>query len=140
MVLLNVNLQTFLLEPTVVPSVLLDLCTVTILHRFSSPSWWEHLIQHVSADFTGTDAFDKVVKLQVRLPFDRLHECLSHSIYHQTGQAIVLAPSALTISEGSTALAASSTRTLLSRLGRQYIIMKTRQRVTADGGASLLVL
>lgn len=53
-------------EPTVVPPVLLDLCTVTILHRFSSPSWWEHLIKHVSADFTGSDAFDKVVRLQVK--------------------------------------------------------------------------
>jgi hypothetical protein len=52
-------------EPTVVPPVLLDLCTVTILHRFSSPAWWEHLAHHVAADFSGIDAFDKVVKLQV---------------------------------------------------------------------------
>lgn len=59
------------------PPVLLDLCGLTILHRFSSPSWWEHLIKHVSADFTGTDAFDQVVKLQVRIPSDQLHKCLS---------------------------------------------------------------
>jgi hypothetical protein len=67
---INVKCQfiAFLLEPTVVPPVLLDLCGLTILHRFSSPSWWEHLIRHVSADFTGTDAFDQVVKLQVRPP------------------------------------------------------------------------
>lgn len=55
------------LEPTVVPPVLLDLCTVAILHRFSSPSWWEHLSRHVSADVSADDAFDKVVSLQVRL-------------------------------------------------------------------------
>lgn len=54
------------LEPTVVPPVLLDLCTVAILHRFSSPSWWEHLAKHVSADISAEDAFDRVVKLQVR--------------------------------------------------------------------------
>lgn len=108
-------------EPTVVPPVLLDLCGLTILHRFSSPSWWEHLIKHVSADFTGTDAFDQVVKLQ-------------------TGQAIILAPSALTTSEESTTSVLSSTGMILSRLGRRYMIMKTRQRVTSDGGASLLVL
>ncbi len=54
-------------EPTVVPPVLLDLCTVTILHRFSSPSWWTHLEKHVSADFAESDAFDKVVKLQVSI-------------------------------------------------------------------------
>lgn len=71
-------------EPTVVPPVLLDLCTVAILHRFSSPSvespiwlptftifslhrsWWEHLSRHVSADVSADDAFDKVVRLQVR--------------------------------------------------------------------------
>jgi len=109
-------------EPTVVPPVLLDLCTVTFLHRFSSPSWWDHLMKHVSADFAGGDAFDKVVKLQ-------------------TGQAIVLAPSALGTSNEITAdPVADSTRKVLSRFGRHYIIMKTRQRVTADAGASLLVL
>lgn len=49
------------------PPVLLDLCTVAILHRFSSPAWWEHLAHHVSAEFSGSDAFDKVVKLQVSI-------------------------------------------------------------------------
>ena len=29
---------------------------------------------------------------------------------------------------------------MLSHFGRRYIVMKTRQRVTADGGASILVL
>jgi hypothetical protein len=53
-------------EPTVVPPVLLDLCTVSILHRFSSPSWWDHLAKHVSADISADDAFDRVVKLEVR--------------------------------------------------------------------------
>lgn len=62
--MLNVLIQ--ISEPTVVPPVLLDLCTVTILHRFSSPSWWEHLIRHVSADFHDTKAFDQVVQLQVK--------------------------------------------------------------------------
>jgi hypothetical protein len=49
----------------VVPPVLLDLCTVAILHRFSSPTWWQHLIQHVPTDFSQSDAFDKIVRLQV---------------------------------------------------------------------------
>jgi hypothetical protein len=126
----------FPLEPTVVPPVLLDLCGLTILHRFSSPSWWEHLIRHVSADFTGTDAFDQVVKLQVR-PHFILTLRVCRLLCHQTGQAIVLAPSALTTSVASVA---GSSEMILSRLGRRYIIMKTRQRVTSDGGASLLVL
>jgi hypothetical protein len=50
-----------------VPPVLLDLCTVAILHRFSSPSWWEHVAHHVSADVSEEEAFDKVVRLQARI-------------------------------------------------------------------------
>ena len=128
-------------EPTVVPPVLLDLCTVIILHRFSSPSWWEHLVKHVSADFTGGDAFDKVVRLQVTIfltPYLRWSITQSHC--EQTGQAIVLAPAALDTLEETLDVTTGRTHRILSRFGRQYIIMKTRQRVTADGGVSLLVL
>ncbi|KAF7981663.1 hypothetical protein HWV62_32784 [Athelia sp. TMB] len=99
-----------LTQPTVVPLVLLDLCTVAILHRFQSPSWWKHLAEHVSADVSAEDAFEKVVGLQ-------------------TGEAIILAPSGLDAKDG-----------LLRQLGRRYCCVKMRKRVTADGGASILVL
>ncbi|KAJ3517977.1 hypothetical protein NLJ89_g170 [Agrocybe chaxingu] len=100
--------------------------------RFSSPTWWQHLIQHVPTDFSNSDAFDKVVKLQ-------------------TGQAIVLAPSAIGLFSGSESHKAESKERVelksdlsqpktLARFGRRYLIMKTRKRVTADGGASVLVL
>lgn len=111
-------------EPTVVPPVLLDLCTVAILHRFSSPSWWEHLAKHVSADISAEDAFDRVVKLQ-------------------TGEAIVLAPSGLgvfpdTPDTARTGYAAPVPK--LGQFGRRYVLMKTRRRITKDGGASILVV
>ncbi|KAG6880447.1 hypothetical protein C0992_000049 [Termitomyces sp. T32_za158] len=64
----------------------------------------------------ASDAFDKVVKLH-------------------TGQAVVLAPSALATFASST-----STGKVLDRLGRRYLIMKTRKRVTQDGGESILVI
>ena len=48
-----------------IPPVLLDLCSVAVIHRFASPSWWEHVVKHVSADFTLADGFDKVAMLQV---------------------------------------------------------------------------
>lgn len=54
-------------EPTAIPPVLLDLCMISIMHRFSSPAWWEHLVKHVSADFSGHEAFDKIVTLGVSL-------------------------------------------------------------------------
>jgi hypothetical protein len=53
----------------------------------------------------------------------KVHTC------HQTGQAIVLAPAAFGVFAGS-----------LDKLGRRYLLMKTRKRVTADGGASILVV
>lgn len=52
-------------EPTVLPPVIIDLCNVIILHRFQSPAWWNHIVKHVSADFSLGDAFDRVVRLQV---------------------------------------------------------------------------
>ncbi|KAI4520458.1 hypothetical protein K525DRAFT_286016 [Schizophyllum commune Loenen D] len=105
-------------EPTVVPPVLLDLCSVAILHRFSSPSWWAHICDHVSADFAGSDAFDKIVRLR-------------------TGEAIVLAPSALGVFGG---LKSNEPTPKLEHFGRRYLITRTRRRITADGGASILVV
>ncbi|KAH9938514.1 uncharacterized protein B0H18DRAFT_1091200 [Fomitopsis serialis] len=109
-------------EPTVVPPVLLDLCSITLLHRFSSPAWWEHITKHVSADVDTKEAFDKVVNLQ-------------------TGQAILLAPSGLGMSQdlSAKATAGSATRTL-RQFGRKCVLIKTRLRVTKDGGASVLVV
>lgn len=51
-------------EPTVIPPALLDLCSITIMHRFSSVGWFDHLCKHVSSDF-GSEAFDSVVRLKV---------------------------------------------------------------------------
>ncbi|KAJ7923149.1 hypothetical protein B0H13DRAFT_2316839 [Mycena leptocephala] len=36
-------------EPTVIPPTILDLASVIICHRFSSPAWCAHLAHHVSA-------------------------------------------------------------------------------------------
>ncbi|KAF8552599.1 hypothetical protein OG21DRAFT_1486101 [Imleria badia] len=122
-------------EPTVIPPVLLDLCTVAIMHRFSSPAWWDHLARHVSADISTEEGFDRVVKLQ-------------------TGEAIVLSPSGMgvfpddsgtstsTTEEKSTTMGEGTRKMALtlSHFGRRIILMKTRARVTKDGGASILVL
>jgi len=97
-------------EPTVIPPVILDLCTVMVLHRFSSPEWWEHVKRHVSAQISTEDVFEKIVGLK-------------------TGQAMVLAPSGL-ILDGKT----------VAQIGRLYILMKTRRRITLDGGTSVLTI
>ncbi|KAG6371854.1 hypothetical protein JVT61DRAFT_8851 [Boletus reticuloceps] len=122
-------------EPTVIPPVLLDLCTVAIMHRFSSPAWWDHLARHVSADISTEQGFDKVVTLQ-------------------TGEAIVLAPSGMGVFPDDSGTSQTTAGTdsaaaegaprkaplTLGQFGRRLILMKTRARVTKDGGASILVV
>jgi hypothetical protein len=64
----------------------------------------------------------------------------------QTGEAIVLAPSGLGVfpqdeSTGSRRTQGDTGPVLeLGHFGRRYILMKTRARVTKDGGASVLVI
>jgi hypothetical protein len=123
-------------EPTVIPSVLLDLCTVAILHRFSSPSWWTYLAQHVSADVSSEDAFDNVVRLKASVFFLASMTFRYSPPMVQTGEAVVLAPSALTFTRKDSGASAAQ----IMKLGRQYLRMRTRKRVTKDGGASVLVL
>ncbi|KAH9951841.1 hypothetical protein B0H21DRAFT_717813 [Amylocystis lapponica] len=109
-------------EPTVVPPVLLDLCGIAILHRFSSPSWWDHVVKHVSADLSNGVAFDRIVKLR-------------------TGEAIILVPSGLDIDRNNPCKGVGYTDKLdLAQFGRRYLLVKTRDRVTEDGGASILVV
>ncbi|KAG8687703.1 hypothetical protein FRC08_011845 [Ceratobasidium sp. 394] len=50
-------------EPTVLPPVLIDLCSCLIMHRFSSKRWYDHLLGHIAADMPD-DAFAQLVSLK----------------------------------------------------------------------------
>jgi len=88
------------------------------MHRFSSPAWWKHVSKHFSGNFTlgSVPACERVVTLQ-------------------TGEAIILAPSAFI-----TSLSPLDGMAALEPLGSRYFVARTRDRVTSDGGASALVL
>lgn len=70
----------------------------------------------------------------------------------QTGEALVLAPSGLGVFPDDSEAEQSSTRNgerertnsksslRLSQFGRRFLLMKTRGRVTKDGGTSVLVV
>ncbi|KAI0677006.1 hypothetical protein C8Q78DRAFT_961710 [Trametes maxima] len=105
-------------EPTALPPVLIDLCSIAILHRFSSPAWWDAIVKHVSADFEDYDAFDHVVRLK-------------------TGKAVVLAPAGL--GKFPISLKGSDEESGLASFGRRYLLVRTRRRITTDGGASRMV-
>lgn len=103
-------------EPTISPA-LLDLCSITIVHRFISPDWLQCLRSHLAAlSDDGTNhnqsaraIFAQIVKLRV-------------------GEALLFAPSALT----------GVVEKELVRLGTGYLKIKMRARITADGGQSIM--
>jgi hypothetical protein len=103
-------------EPTVSPT-LLDLCSVSIIHRFTSPSWFTALRGHLSAaseacssHWHGRDMFQHIVDLSV-------------------GESLVFASSAFL------GVGADSGP---CKLGRMALCMKTRTRLSNDGGMSVL--
>ncbi|KAJ7679430.1 hypothetical protein DFH06DRAFT_511250 [Mycena polygramma] len=103
-------------EPTVIPPAMLDLASIIICHRFSSPAWCAHLARHVSA---GSDS-----------------AAASASWYQQvmllsTGDALVFSPAALMTADeqGGVGL-----------LGSEHFKLRVRPRLTRDGGASLLAV
>ena len=100
-------------EPTVSPK-LLDLCSMTLVHRFTSPEWLTTLKKHLA---TGDNAaaskslFGEIVGLNV-------------------GEALLFAPAAMLDVEGGS----------VQKLGMQRVRFRTRKRITNDGGRSILAV
>ncbi|KAI9447790.1 hypothetical protein H4582DRAFT_25626 [Lactarius indigo] len=107
-------------EPTVLPSAFIALCGLIILHRFASSAWWEHLKKHIPAAMSSDDSFDRVVTLK-------------------TGEALVCCPTGVYV---GTELGSESegVKLKLLRFNRNFLVVRTRRRVTADGGVSLMAI
>ena len=108
-------------EPTISPS-LLDLSSMTIVHRFTSPSWLAALKSHlagVSSDGATKQDISEIFKEIVSL---------------EAGQALLFSPSAMSgVEEESEG---SSLR--MRKLGIRYVKVRVRTRLTTDGGRSIL--
>lgn len=105
-------------EPTVVPSSILDLLSWVICHRFSSPSWVKHLSHHLCVD----QVEDRDQLSETSDDWGRRVMTL------RTGEALLYSPASLFV----------STCGRLASLSTGYAIIKSRPRITTDGGASLL--
>ncbi|KAJ7227576.1 hypothetical protein C8J57DRAFT_1197404 [Mycena rebaudengoi] len=101
-------------EPTVIPPTILDLASIIMCHRFSSPSWCTHLARHVSAGSESASWYQEVMMLA-------------------TGDAVVFSPAALITAD-------SDDRGGVGLLGRDHLTLRVRPRLTLDGGASLLAV
>ncbi|KAL3457469.1 hypothetical protein BJX64DRAFT_295906 [Aspergillus heterothallicus] len=120
-------------EPTI-SSDLLSLCSVSIVHRFTSPAWFRTLEGHVAAAALGLQSGDRAP------PNDDQCRELSHvsrrlSLFNEivdlrVGEALLFSPSAV--------LCTGPLEGTLKRLGSGYMKIKVRNRLTEDGGRSIL--
>lgn len=105
-------------EPTISPR-LMDLCSLTIIHRFSSPEWFSVLRRHVTImnhEDAAEDLFQQIADLRV-------------------GEELLFAPSTL-LYDGKGEREGEG----LLRLSFEFLKMRIKKRLTWDGGKSLICL
>lgn len=98
-------------EPTISPK-LLDLCSVTIVHRFTSPDWLRALSQHLAGVSKGGRMLEKALAINQNMAddvcienagvnslaldySDPAMELFSRIVALRVGEALVFAPSAI---------------------------------------------
>ncbi|KAL2008970.1 hypothetical protein VTN00DRAFT_7164 [Thermoascus crustaceus] len=146
-------------EPTLSPG-LLDLCNVTIVHRFTSPAWYKTLEHHLAGALLGKR------KEGSKSAADDSKDLFEQIVRLGTGEALLFCPTAMldvvsqvsnetsaTLKNGSdgepeeteedTASSSSvsfvfASSKVVQELGTRYVTIKVRQRVTTDGGRSIL--
>ncbi|KAE8419902.1 hypothetical protein BDV36DRAFT_307436 [Aspergillus pseudocaelatus] len=102
-------------EPTISPR-LIDLCSMTIIHRFTSPEWYRTIKKHVTiGDESNNNNSEECL--------DGLHEIARL----RTGEALVFAPSAYLLDEKNSAINAA----------HKVFKMAIRKRITWDGGRTI---
>ena len=108
-------------EPTIAPE-LLGLCNMTFVHGFSSPAWFE-VLQHqlAAASPIGRDDAEDVKKI-----FDEITRL-------NVGQALLFCNHAMVRRSGD-----ENDADEIGRLGRKFLKFKTRNRMTNDGGKSVM--
>ena len=104
-------------EPTVAPS-LLDLCSMTIVHRFTSPAWFAALRSHL-AGLALSKGFGRKIDLD---------GVFAEVVGLGVGESLLFAPSALVKVVNGRPM----------KLGMDYVKTKTRARISNDGGKSVL--
>lgn len=95
-------------EPTV-SGELLDLCNVSVVHRFNSPKWFTMIQQHLAGATANDDLFREIVDLM-------------------TGEALVFCPTA----------ALSIHEEYIRTLRCNHLKLRVRTRLSSDGGKSIL--
>jgi hypothetical protein len=128
-------------EPTISPA-LLDLCSVTIVHRFTSPEWMHTLKAHLAA--AASDMTDQAPGASDR-QMDPMGEPISGGKHNtaalifkkivelEVGEALMFSPSAMVGAD-----VASGDNSKYAKLGTGFLKVRVRTRLTTDGGKSVL--
>jgi hypothetical protein len=104
---------------------LLDLCSISIVHRFNSPAWFTTLRGHLGAASTlAGEEKDEDVKTSKAKLFERI-------IALQTGESLVFSPTSF-VRGGAQAGDGDAVEPM--RLGSGILRMKTRERKGEDSG------
>ena len=98
-------------EPTIATE-LIALCSVTVMHRFTSPAWYAALRKHINAVDDDKEIMQQIENLE-------------------TGETLVYSPNAV--------LGKNDDGSLIKATGR-LLRLNIRNRVTLDGGASIMAV
>ncbi|EAQ90028.1 hypothetical protein CHGG_06647 [Chaetomium globosum CBS 148.51] len=139
-------------EPTISPK-LLDLCSVTVVHRFTSPDWLSALKKHLVGMSSGGKLLEKARRLNssgedeeegidgaavlTLGDADPALELLSRIVDLRVGEALMFAPSAI-IGVKKKKDGEASGLGEVRRLAHGVLKVRIRNRTTADGGRSIM--
>lgn len=120
-------------EPTISPK-LLDLCSFTLVHRFTSPDWFRTIKAHLFPAAAAEDSGGGVSA--------RAGSMMSEIVELNVGEALLFAPSAMLQVIRLTEEGEKNGEVVVSRrvkkMGMDYWSVRIRARVTVDGGRSIM--
>jgi hypothetical protein len=111
-------------EPTI-SEKLLDLCSVSIVHRFNSPAWFTAICGHLGGASTMTSEKDEVKNAAKK------EELFKQILALQTGESLVFSLTSWVLGG---ALPGGGDAVEPARLGSGVLRMKTRERKGDDSG------
>jgi hypothetical protein len=121
-------------EPSINPA-LLDLCTITIVHRFTSPAWFAEIRKHLAGAVFAEKATEEFLADDFEEEEDggvkraRDVSLMREIVRLKVGESLLFCPTAALSVAGN-----GSVR----KLHEGYIKFKTRPRLTTDGGKSCM--
>lgn len=110
-------------EPTL-DTTLLDLCSITMVHRCTSPAWFEVLKKHVAGMYLSGAGGGNVEIGGDRKSIDRA--LFAQIVALKLGESLLFCPTAAMEMDGEE----------VKRMLDNFVTLRSRARLTADGGAT----